>query len=388
MRVLIIHSRYRSGPASGENQVVDDEARLLQDGGHDVVVHSRTPEVRRATDLVRAGRDAVWSRDDANALRDLIRVHHPDIVHCHNVLTGMSPSIIRASRTEGVPVVMTLHNYRLMCLPGTFLRDGKVCEACLGHIPWRGVRYRCYRGSRPASIALGLSLSVHRMLSTFDSINLFLAVSRFLRDKHIEAGIPANRIQAKANFAWPVERSTGPGEYFLYIGRLAPEKGVASLLDAWKHLSGTRLIVAGDGPQAAELRERAPASVEFLGTVPHSEVRDLLKGARALMVPSLWYEGAPRSILEAYSAGVPVLASGIGALPEVVQDSISGRLVDPADPGAWVKAVRSMADDDFRQALSAGARQTYERFYRPEIALRTLEDVYKGVLAGRVAEAG
>jgi glycosyltransferase involved in cell wall biosynthesis len=381
MKILIVHSRYRSGPASGENQVVEDEARLLREGGHHVVVHSHLPEAAGAADLVRAARDAVWSRKAADAVRNLIRADRPDVVHCHNVLTGMSPSVIRAAQSEGVPVVMTLHNYRLMCLPGTFLREGKVCEACLGRIPWRGARFSCYRGSRPASMVLGLSLSMHRAISTFDSIDLFLAVSNFLKEKHLQAGIPENRIHVKPNFAWPIERSSEPGKYFLYIGRLAPEKGLATLLEAWRELRDLRLLIAGDGPDAAELRRHAPPSVEFLGTVPHSQIGSLLKGARALMVPSLWYEGAPRSILEAYSGGVPVLASRIGALPEVVCDSVSGQLIDPVDTNTWVEAVRSLADDDFRQRLSVGAHRTYERLYTPQIALQKLEDVYKRVLS-------
>jgi glycosyltransferase involved in cell wall biosynthesis len=296
----------------------------------------------------------------------------------------LSPSILWAAKSEDVATVITLHNYRMMCLPGTFLRDGKVCELCLGRIPWRGARFSCYRASAAASAVLATSVSIHRAISTFDRIDRFLAVSRFLRDKHIEAGLSEDRIEVKPNFAWPLKRSIGGerGDYFLYMGRLAPEKGVATLLECWRRLRDVPLLVVGDGPAGNDLRRSAPPSVQFLGTVPHSRVGELLPGARALMVPSLWYEGAPRSILEAFAAGVPVLASRIGALPEVVTEGTSGLLVDPGDPRAWVKAVQRVADDAFALRLAQGALDTYERLYTPETALKQLEDVYERVLGG------
>jgi glycosyltransferase involved in cell wall biosynthesis len=380
MRILIVHSTYRSGAASGENQVVNDEARLLHDAGHEVVVFDPTPQVEGTVALLRAARDVIWSREAARVVRSLIRENHVDIVHCHNILTGLSPSVVWAAKSQDVATVMTLHNYRMMCLPGTFLRDGKVCELCLGRIPWRGARFSCYQGSAAASAVLGSSVSVHRGISTFDRIDRFLAVSRFLREKHIEAGLAEDRIEVKPNFAWPLTRSIGGGDYFLYMGRLAPEKGVATLLECWRDVRDVRLLVVGDGPAGNDLRRSAPASVQFLGTMPHSRVGELLRGARGLMVPSLWYEGAPRSILEAFAAGVPVLASRIGALPEVVTEGISGLLVEPGDPRAWVEAVQRMADDAFALRLGQGAFDTYERLYTPETALKQLEDVYEQVL--------
>ena len=385
MRILIVHSRYRSGSASGENQVVEDEARLLRDGGHEVVVHSPTPQVESRADVLRAARDAIWSRESVRDVKTLNRTHHFDIVHCHNILTGLSPSVLWAAKSEGIPTVMTLHNYRLMCLPGTFLRDGKVCEACLGRVPWRGARYSCYRESAAASTVLGTSVSMHRMASTFDAVELFLAVSSFVKEKHIQGGLSRDRIEVKPNFSWPLARSKRPGDYFLYMGRLAPEKGVATLLEAWNRLNDVQLLVVGDGPAGDDLRRKVPSSARFLGTVPHSRIGELLSGARALMVPSLWYEGAPRSILEAFSAGVPVLASRIGALPEVVSESVSGLLVEPGDSEAWLDAVRKMEDDRLALQLAEGAHDTYERLYTPEIALRQLEGAYRRVLVNKKA---
>jgi len=383
VRILIVHSRYRSGPASGENQVVSDEVRLLEEAGHDVAVLDPVPEDERGLQLLRAAKDVVWSSGSVSDIRTLLRIHSPDVVHYHNVLTGLSPAVLREALNEKVPAVMTLHNYRLMCLPGTFLRAGHPCELCLGKAPWPGVRFSCYRGSKGASGVLATSLVLHRRFGSFEAIDRYLAVSDFLRSKHIEGGVQPERIEVKPNFTWRVPKAQEVGDYFLFLGRLAPEKGVDTLMEAWSGLSEIKLVVAGDGPSSQELRQKAPSSVEFLGTVNHNEVASLLAGARALLVPSIWYEGAPRSILEAYSAGVPVLASRIGALPEVVDDDVSGQLVPPGNAGAWRDAIERMSDSTLAKRLGEGASSIYERLYTPEQGLARLERVYAEVIGER-----
>src|SRR6266542_5678779 len=226
LRILVLHSRYLSGDASGENRVVQDETKLLSEAGHLVRVWQPAPERSAGLGLLATGIGAVWSRTAAAEVRRIMQEFGPDVVHCHNLLPSFSPAVIRVAHSEGSAVVMTLHNYRLMCLPSTFLRDGHVCEDCLGHVPWRGVIYRCYRDSALGSAALATSLSLHRMLHTFDRITLYLAVSKFVRDKYIEAGFPSDRVRVKSNFAWRAARREGPGDYFLFLGRLSPEKGV------------------------------------------------------------------------------------------------------------------------------------------------------------------
>ena len=204
---------------------------------------------------------------------------------------------------------MTLHNYRMLCLPATCIRDGEICELCVGHVPWRGVVHRCYRGSVLGSAALATSLTAHRAVGSFDHVSLFLPVSGFVRDKHLEAGFSRDRMWVKPNFCWPRPRRDGAGDYFLYAGRLAPEKDVRILLEAWRAMAGYRLIVVGDGPEMEASRSIAPPGVEFRGTVEPEEVSELLTGARALVVPTRCNEGGPRSVIEAYSAGVPVIAT-------------------------------------------------------------------------------
>lgn len=357
--------------------MVDDEAELLRSGGHDVHVMAPFPDGSDTLSRVQAGLSAVWSPQAAKRVTALVQRWDVDVVHVHNLFPTLSPAVLEAARHAGATVVMTLHNYRLMCLPATFLRDGSVCESCLGRIPWRGVRYRCYRGSVLGSAALAGSLTLHRGVRTFDAVSRYLAVSDFVREKYIEGGLAAGRIRVKDNFTWPGARRDGPGEYFLFMGRLSSEKGADTLLHAWRHGESLgRLLVVGDGPEAEALRLNAPPGVEFIGSVPPAEVPALLARARALLVPSRWYEASPRTIIEAYAAGVPVIASGLGALPEVVKDGISGYVVPPDDAGAWAEAAGRLLHDDTSEKLGAGAFRLWAERHTPEWGLRGLESAY------------
>ena len=379
MRILILHSRYLSGPASGENSVVDDETRLLQRNGHTVT--SWTPEPETGTTLktmATAGR-AVWAFSSAEKVRRLIRSHQPDVVHVHNLFPTLSPAVLRTA-AEYVPVVATLHNYRLMCLPSTFIRDGRTCEDCLGRVPWPGVVHRCYRGSVAGSVVLGTSVTLHRIAGSYDRVALFLAVSTFLRGKHLEAGLSPERLLVKSNFSWPMPRREGPGEVFLYLGRLSPEKGVETILRAWRPGLGT-LVVAGTGPEDSRLRAMAPPGVVFLGAVDGSAVPGLLQRARTLLLPSNWYEGQPRVVLEAYAAGVPVLASDVGGLPELVEDGRSGFLLPPTDSEAWTAAMQKLLSDPEAVRLGQRGWQLWRERFSPERGLEGLEQAYQRAMA-------
>jgi glycosyltransferase involved in cell wall biosynthesis len=387
LRILVLHSPYLSGPASGENRVVEDEVRLLREGGHEVEVFLPTRRAGQALGGLREGMSAVWSREAVQKVRGMIDRQRFEIVHCHNLFPALSPAVLRAAHDAGAPVLMTLHNYRLACLPATFLRDNRVCEDCLGHVPWRGVVHRCYRGSAAASAALATSLTLHRARGTFDSVDLFLAVSDFMRAKHIEAGLPADRVSVKRNFAWGTRRREGPGEYALFAGRLSPEKGVRTLLDAWRGID-VPLVIAGDGPEGDELRPLAPEGVRFLGAVEAARMPELVAGARALVLPSIWYEGAPRSVLEAYAAGVPVIASSIGGLPDLVEDTVTGLLVPPRDSASLAAAIERLSDDAESLRLGEGAWKEWSERYAPEVALKDLERVYRRALDRRTAGSG
>jgi len=378
MRVLVLHSRYLSGTSSGENRVVEDEVELLRSAGHEVRLWAPSPEDGGGPSRLQLGVRAVWSRPAVREVERLTAELRPDVVHVHNLYPLLSPAVLR---TTAAPVVMTLHNYRLLCLPATFLRDEAACEDCLGALPWRGVVHRCYRGSAAGSAALAGSLGVHRRAGTFRHVAAFLAVSEFVRDKHVEAGMDATRIRVKPNFVAPMPRREGPGQDFLYVGRLSAEKGLDRLVSRWREMPG-RLLVVGDGPDRAKLEAAAPDTVEFRGAVPPDEVGTYLSQARALVLPSICYEGAPRTVVEAYAAGVPVVANRHGALPSVVSEGVTGLLVDPASADGWREALARLGADDESVRLGEGAFANWRSRYSPEQGLADLEAAYVAVTAG------
>ena len=384
MRVLIAHSRYLSGSASGENRVVQEESALLSRAGHEVWRYSPEPRVSGRLDRVRSAVAATWSSKAAASVRRAVEERRIDVVHAHNLFPTLSPAVLRAAADAGAATVVTLHNFRMMCLPANLLRDGAPCEDCVGRAPWRGVIHKCYRGSAAGSAALAASLVTHRTIRTFEGVSRYLAVSEFVREKHVEAGLDPSRVGVKPNFAWPTRARKGPGDYFLFLGRLAAEKGVDTLLAAWSlgDPPGT-LLVVGDGPEAASLQASAPPGVEFRGQVAAEEVPQLLESARALLIPSRWYEAAPRTITEAYAAGVPVLASRIGALPEAVLEGDTGYLAPVDDPRGWVQAIGRLADDEESERLGSGARRLWEERFTPERGLRDLLAEYRSALAVR-----
>jgi glycosyltransferase involved in cell wall biosynthesis len=288
----------------------------------------------------------------------------------------LSPAVLTAAAAEGASVVMTLHNYRLLCLPSTFMRDGRVCEDCLDRLPWPGIVHRCYRDSLLASSAVAGSLTLHRALGTLDHVRLYLAVSNFVREKYLLAGFPSARVAVKPNFVHPLSRRQGAGDYFLFLGRLSREKGVSTLIDVARQ-SPLPIVVAGDGPERSLLLD-APTSVDYRGNLRPDELPPLLGRARALLLPSISYEGAPRVVLEAYAAGVPVVASRIGALPELVEDGESGLLVTPNDVSEWRAALERLTDDAESERLGARAWHLWKQHYSPERGLANLEAAYRG----------
>lgn len=382
MRVLVCHSRYRSGAASGENRVANDEVRLLSEAGHQVVTYMPSPHPAGKSDVLRLGMMALWNSSAVTRLDTLLRMHRPDVVHFHNLFPMLSPASLRLPPTERPAIVMTLHNYRLLCLPGTLLRNGRICEECLGRLPWRGVLFRCYHGSVAASGVLALSVSMNRAIRSFERVNWYIAISEFVRQKHIEAGFPRDKIGVKSHFAWPTKRREGPGRYFLFLGRLSEEKGAQTLLRAWSGDNGA-LIVAGGGPEERRLRTMARSNVEFRGVVSEQEAERLIRGARSVIVPSICYEGAGRVVMEAYAAGVPVIASDIGGLTEAVRHEVSGFLVPPADVQSLAQAIERLGEDEESERLGQGAWRMWNENYRPEQALSNSEQSYQLAIRAR-----
>jgi glycosyltransferase involved in cell wall biosynthesis len=284
-------------------------------------------------------------------------------------------------------VVQTLHNFRLLCPQAMLLRDGKVCESCVGRVPWAGVVHACYRGSHAQSGVLAGMLVLHRALGTWATkVQRYIALNTFCRDKFIEGGLPASRIVIKPNFVDLPAPRPQPRHGLLYVGRLAPEKGIATLAQAARSLPPGSLRVAGTGPEAERLAG-LPAVV-MLGALNAEQVTQEMARAIALVVPSLWYENFPRTLVEAFACGLPVLASRLGALESLVQDGATGLHVEPGEAAAWATAMLAALDDAPRMAtMGAAARVLYEREYTAAANHRLLLAIYEEAIAERRREA-
>ena len=393
MKILMVHNSYQQ--AGGEDTVVTCEARLLAEHGHRVVNYRRYNEELHSSSKLRisvAGCGAIWSNASYRAVRDMITHEKPDVAHFHNTFPLISPSAYYACADADVPVVQTLHNYRLLCPAGTFFRDGGVCEACLDcSLPWPGVVHRCYRGNIGATSAIAAMLAAHRLLGTWrEKVSVYIALSEFARRKFIDGGLPADRIVVKPNFVRPDPGpKKGAGTYALYVGRLSEEKGLRVLLAAWSKLrEPIPLRIAGDGPMrveiAAETKTKGLLTVELLGRVVSSEITTLMHGARFLVFPSVWYEGFPLAIAEAFACGLPVVASRLGAMAEIIADGLYGLHFSPGDAAelastiewAWTHPVEM-------EEMGRTARGEYTTKYSPEQNYRQLLETYKNVIRNR-----
>jgi glycosyltransferase involved in cell wall biosynthesis len=380
VRILQVHTHYRQ--AGGEDAVVAHEGELLRGAGH-IVEEMRFENPTGATRAAGALLAAPWNPRAAATVRKTVERAKPDVAHVHNTWFAASPSVFRALAVAGVPVVFTAHNYRLVCSNAQLLRDGTPCELCVGTHPWHGVRFGCYRGSRVQSLPAAATIALNRKMGTWHRhVDVFIALTEFAGARLVAAGIPAERIQVKPNFVRdPGPRSALPSvsRTILFVGRLSKEKGVEVLLEAWRGagLEGLELVVIGDGPLRDELESRAPAGVHFVGSLPPNEVSERMLKARALVVPSIWYEGQPLALLEGLAAGLPVLAAKIGGLEETVRPLGKGWLVDPADAAAWGQALARLADDLTVDEGGERARARYLEEFSPACGIMGLEKVYK-----------
>jgi glycosyltransferase involved in cell wall biosynthesis len=395
VRVLIAHNRYRSAQPSGENVVVDDEARLLAEHGCEVeLLQTNSDEIadwpahRKALLPART----VWSREGRRLVADAIERFRPDVVHVHNTFPLLSPAALRSARASGAAVVATMHNFRPLCAAATFVRDGKVCTSCLGRGPLPAVAHGCYRDSRAATVPLAASISAHRFAGTWrTSVDRYVFPSAFARSLYVRAGWAPERLVVKPNTApEPGIARSGAGRGFVVLARLSNEKGIDTLLDAWR-IAGIDepLTVIGSGELEGELRTRADGldNVSFTGRLPQTDALELLATARALVVPSRWFEVFPRTIVEAYALGVPVLASRIGSLADVVEDSVTGMLVEPSQPAALAVALRALAENDaWTQQLGRQARRRYEDELAPGPTTRRLLEIYEDAVAQTPAQ--
>ncbi len=387
MRILLVYNDYKQ--RGGEAVAFENERDLLLQKGHAVQTYTRSNDETDGMNPLTVAARMIWSQEDYREIRKAIRDHRADIVHVHNFFLMISPAVYHAAAAEKVPVVQTMHNYRLLCPSATFFRDGEVCEDCLKHpLPWPGVRHGCYRDDRKISAAVAGMITTHRVLGTWNNyVTRYIALTEFTRAKYIEGGLPAERIVIKPNF---LSEDPGyhydPKDYALFVGRLSHEKGVETLVDAWKHNDpGFPLKIAGDGPMMDALRAKAEGtSIKFLGAQPREQVFELLKNAKMLLFPSIWYECLPYTLLEAFAIGTPVIVSKIGSIESMVRPGETGLHAEPGSGTSWASAVREAASDpDKLLRISKASRANFEQNYATDANYARMIEIYQDAVGAR-----
>lgn len=390
MKILTAHNYYHY--PGGEDVVFAQEKSLLEKHEHHVFSYERSNdelESKGALPRVLGAAAAVWSRTTYSEFSQLLRRLSPDIVHVHNTSLVISPSVFWACKDMQVPVVHTVHNYRLLCPNTAFYRDGHPCESCAGGNMWHGIARGCYRSSRLATSVAASAVAYHWHRGTWThAIDRCIAPSNFLREKLISGGLAPERITVKPHFVEPDPGVISHRErYAIFVGRLSPEKGIATILKAWEQLGDIPLRIVGDGPERAELeavcREKK-LNVQFTGNVPRMQVFTHLQRARLLVFPSITYESFGMGIIEGYASGVPVVASDHGAMRELVQNGHTGLRFRPADADDLAHTIRSLwPDEEALVRMGRNARQEFERKYTAEANYRALIAIYEHVLSIR-----
>jgi len=385
MKALLCHNHYRI--RGGEDQVHLDEARLLESRGCQVVRYVRRSDDTEKMSLLTAARKTLWNHNSYRELRALIQQHQPDVMHCTNTFPLISPAAYAAARDERLPVVQSLHNFRTLCSNALLLRDSKVCETCLTKsVPLAGVLHRCYRNSYAASTVMAALIAVQRRRRAIDDpVTRYIALSEFSKQKYLAGGFSEDRISVKPNFVYPDPGpGSGSGGYMMFVGRLSEEKGLDVLIDAWSQLrEPIPLKIVGDGPLAGmvEKAQREDSRIEWLGRRTVEEVYSLVGDAVCLIVPSVWYEICPKTILEAFSRGTPVVASKLGAMEEFIRHDETGWHFETGNAGDLAARMRKIfAEPDLPASLRPRVRQEFEAKYTADVNFECLIAIYAAAM--------
>lgn len=391
-KVLIVHNYYQI--PGGEDAVVENERNLLLDNGHEVVLYTRhNDEIksRRILGKLLLPFETIFSFKTYKEVKKKIRTEKIDIVHVHNTLPLVSPSVYYAARHCKVPVVQTIHNFRLLCPGATLARDNNICEECIEKSLISAIKHRCYRGSIKHSLIVVITLGVHRLIGTYKKIDRYISLTEFNKNK-IANLVDDTKIFVKPNFVYDKKEKFEYEncEYFLYIGRIDKTKGVEFLLNSWKELKEYKLIIAGSGPYEKEahefIKKNGLNNVIMLGHVSKEEVNKLIDKCRAVVVTSQWYEPFGMVVIEAFERGKTVVAGNIGALSSIVIDSYNGILFEYNNKDEFIEKINTLQSDELVYNLSKAARESYTKNYNESINYQMILKIYKDLGKGDVHE--
>lgn len=387
MRILTIHNRYKI--RGGEEEAADSQDKLYKKHGHSVLRIDYDNDSIQLTNLGFTAARAVFNPESFRHIRRVLREFRPDVVNSRNFFPHVSPAVFYAAQAERLPIVQTLSNYRLVCPAATLQRNGRVCESCL-RLPLAlpGIFRKCYRGSTLGSASVALMSATHRLLGTWSSkITLYVAPSQFCKLKFVSAGFPAERIRVKPNFIDPdPQAGNGDGGYFLFVGRLAAEKGIRELLDAWQFQGNEqRLLIVGEGPLEHEVRLAAAtnSSITYMGRQPLEKVYLLMGSAGFVVVPSFWHEPFGRAVMESFAKGTPVVGSNLGAIPGLINQGSDGLIFQTAAEGDLrntLTLAAKIAGDEYR-AMRISARKSYLENYTAAVVYPLEMAIFREAIA-------
>ncbi|MBY0472084.1 glycosyltransferase family 4 protein [bacterium] len=375
-RILLVHNRYRN--YGGEDAVFDAEAELLRQQGNEVETYIR--DNQDIHQPLAAASEALWSHRTVKEIDALAATFKPNLIHVHNTFPLISPSIFWAAEKNKIPIIQTLHNYRLICPQAMLLRNGQICEDCVGGFAWKGILRKCYRDSAAQTAAVAGSVGLHGMLGTYSNkVTRFIATDEFCREKFIEGGLPSEKIQVKPHFVPKAEVSASHRKGGIFVGRLSKEKGISVLSDALK-IQEAPLRVVGSGPDESLLRNIP--GVELLGFLSRKEIYSQLASAAWLVAPSISYETFGLSIVEAFACGTPAIVSRIGALKSLIEDGVTGLLVEPGNPRDLSEKIQWAQNHPAEMArMGKAAHEKYVAKYTPEKNYERLKEIYENVLS-------
>ena len=382
MKILFCHNTYRL--KGGEDQVCDKERALLTQQGNEVVLHLRNNEqIKSIKDKLSTSLQLNYSHSEKNALLHQLEEQQPSVVHVHNFFPILTPAIYDACVESNTPVIQTLHNYRTICPSALLMRDGKLCETCINHSPYHAVLHKCYRDSMIGSFFVANMVAYHRKHKTWlTRVNRFVALTHFAKSKFVEAGFPADKIRVKPNFiedpfkgqkTLPIKQQQA-----LFVGRFSQEKGVSVLLEAWQSIQYP-LQLAGDGPTFDNCKGQSFTDyIHFLGSQTSEQVHLLMSQAQFLVMPSIWYEGFPMVLVEAFAHGVPVICSRLGGMAEIVEDRVTGLHFEAGNADDLAEKINWLIAHPYEcEIMGENARTEYLEKYTPETNYKQLMSIYQ-----------
>lgn len=387
MRVLLTHNFYQQ--PGGEDVVFRSEGELLRKRGNVVEELTATSnDINGLWPRARVAMQTSYSAQGRDLMARRLRVFRPDVVHVHNFFPLLTPAVYDACQAAGVPVVQTLHNYRLLCASPYLFREARPCEDCIGASPYQAVLHACYRRSRLGSMAVARMIDFHRRRDTWNTcVDRFIALTEFARSRFLAAGIHPEKITIKPNFVAdpgsPDERAHVRRSGALFVGRLSPEKGIATLLAAWWRVQ-VPLVMAGDGPMRREVERIAGQRVDYRGHLSARAIQQAMSAAAFLVMPSEWYEAFPVVIAEAYANGLPVIGSRLGAMAELIEDCVTGLHFTAGDANDLAEKVQwAAAHPEEMRAMGCRARQVYQTKYTPEVNYKTSMGIYEAAIQAK-----